>query len=55
MDALEAFCLLRTESVRGQLEGSVPATRSGQADAPGFLVDASSLRLEDLGELSDLG
>lgn len=54
VDALETFCLLRAESVRGQLEGSVPATGQGQADAPEALVDASALRLEDLGELSDL-
>ncbi|MDM8274213.1 CotH kinase family protein [Enorma phocaeensis] len=54
VNTLEAFCLLRAESVRGQLEGNIPCTNEGQLSAPDALVDASSIRIEDLGELSDL-
>lgn len=54
VDTLETFCLLRAESIRGQLEGTIPSTNAGQAAAPDTLVDASSIRLQDLGELSDL-
>ena len=52
--ALREFCLLRAESVRAQLEGTVPATIAGQQESPGARVDASCLDLRDLGDLSDL-
>ncbi len=51
---IEAFCQLRGQSVREQLAGGIPATWEGQAAAPASLVDASSIALEDLGELADL-
>lgn len=54
MDTLEAFCLLRAQSIRGQLDGHIPSTLEGQAAAPDTLVDASSIHIEAMGELSDL-
>lgn len=54
VDALEAFCSLRAESIAGQLSGAIPTTQAGQAAAPGTLVDAGGLDLADLGELADL-
>mgnify|MGYP000044836983 FL=1 len=54
VDTLEAFCLLRAQSIRGQLDGHIPSTLEGQAAAPDALVDASSIHIEDMGELSDL-
>ena len=49
VDALRSFCELRTESVRGQLEGNIPATDEEQRTNPAALVDASSLNLSDMG------
>ena len=58
VDTLEAFCELRAQSVQGQLEGSVPSTMAerDRAEVAGEhpYVDASSIRLEDMGELADL-
>ena len=54
IDAIERFCMLRAESIRGQLTGDIPATWDGQRQHPKDLVDASALDLADLGELSDL-
>ena len=54
VDTIEMFCLLRAESIRGQLEGAIPPTHEGQRAEPGALVDASAIALEDMGELADL-
>lgn len=54
VDTLETFCLLRAQSIRGQLDGHIPSTLEGQAAAPNVLIDASSIHIEDMGELADL-
>ena len=54
VDTLEQICRLRAESVRGQLDGTIPATLRGQAENPDAKVDASALRLADLGDFEDL-
>lgn len=54
VDALDQFCALRAESVRGQLEGSVPSSFAEQEAGVGALVDTGDLRLTDLGEIADL-
>lgn len=51
---LADFCRLRAESVRGQLEGTLPASFREQADFRGDYIDASSVWLPDLGEIADL-
>lgn len=53
-NTIKTFCLLRAESIRGQLEGTIPSTHEGQRAAPETLVNASEIKLEDMGELSDL-
>lgn len=46
---LKEFCLLRAESVRGQLAGSIPATTDGQnADSSGF-IDGSGISMDVMG------
>ncbi len=50
-DTLKALCLLRAESVRGQLEGSIPADSEGQAADSSALIDASSLNISDMGTM----
>ena len=50
VETLRAFCLLRAQSVTGQLSGSIPATSEGQ-QATDALVDASQLNLSDMGSM----
>ena len=54
VDTLEQVCMLRAESIRLQLEGEIPATIKGQQEAPEARLDASHIRLEDLGDFQDL-
>lgn len=54
VDTLEQVCLLRAESIRGQLDGSLPSTLRAQAEYPDAKIDASGVRLEDLGDFDDL-
>lgn len=51
---LENFCKLRAESVRGQLNGTIPSTIKGQQEYNSSFVDASSVWLPDMGEVADL-
>lgn len=53
-ETIQDFCLLRAESVRGQLDGTIPATIAGQAEDKSNFVDASSIWLPDMGEVEDL-
>jgi len=52
VETLRTFCLLRAQSVAGQLSGVIPATSEGQrvTDA---LVDASQLNLSDMGSMGN--
>ena len=54
MDTLEEVCLLRAESIRGQLDGEIPATIRGQQENPDAKVDASGIQLTNLGDFKDL-
>ena len=54
VDTLRDFCLLRSQSVRGQLEGTIPATIRGQSEDRTSFVDASMIWLPDMGEIADL-
>ena len=52
VDTLREFCLLRAESVSGQLEGTIPATSEGQAAGSASLIDASHLAISDMGSMN---
>lgn len=52
--ALQSFCLLRAESVQGQLEGTIPATSQGQQEDSSALVDASILTISDMGSMGNM-
>ncbi len=52
-ETLKEFCLLRAESVRGQLNGTIPSTIRAQNENPAR-VEASSIWLPDMGEIADL-
>ena len=49
--AIREFCLLREESVLGQLNGTIPATDAGQSADSSVLVDASHITLSDMGSM----
>ncbi len=49
--ALRQFCLLRAESVRGQLDGTIPSTSAGQSADGAALVDTSGLDLSAMGSM----
>lgn len=51
VDTLQAFGLLRSESIKGQLEGSIPSTEEGQKAEGSSLVDGSSINLADMGTM----
>ena len=53
--ALREFCLLRAESITGQLDGTIPSTSAGQSADSSALVDATSVSLSDMGEFSGGG
>ena len=55
VSALKEFCKLRTESVKGQLDGTIPSTDSGQNQSGAALVDASSVNLSDMGSFGGGG
>ncbi len=50
VEALKQFVSLRAQSVRGQLDGSIPSTTEGQSGS-GALVDASSVSISDMGSM----
>lgn len=52
VEALKTFCELRTESIEGQLGGTIPSTTDGQSEDDSNLIDASSLTLSDMGTMN---
>lgn len=55
VETLRAFCELRSQSVSGQLDGSIPSTSDGQNSDSSALVGASSVTLSDMGTMSNGG
>lgn len=47
------WCLLRAESISGQLDGSIPSTQSGQSADSSALIDASHISAADMGEFDN--
>lgn len=52
-ETLKQFCLLRAESIRGQLEGVIPSTAEGQKQEGVSLIDASSITISDMGSMQN--
>ena len=52
---MEDFCLLRAQSVQGQLEGTIPSTDDGQSADSSSLVDASSVDISAMGTMENGG
>ena len=53
--ALKEFCLLRAESISGQLAGTILSTDEGQSQDDSALVDASGLNISDMGTMNNGG
>ena len=51
VEILREFCLLRAESIDGQLDGSIPSTSEGQSQDSSALIDASSLDITAMGSM----
>lgn len=48
---LKQFCLLRAESISGQLDGTIPSTSQGQEQDSSACIDASSITISDMGDM----
>lgn len=54
-DTLKEFCLLRAESIKGQLAGEIPSTSQEQAQDNTSLIDASGIAISDMGVMDRAG
>jgi hypothetical protein len=56
ISVLKELCLLRTESINGQLASSIVATSYGQEQNGNVLVDVSVLNISDMSSMNnDIG
>ena len=55
VEALKTYCTLRGESIRGQLDGTIPSTTAGQRTDSSALVDASGLNVSAMGSMGGTG
>ncbi len=55
VSVLKDFCLLRAESVSGQLDGSIPAASAGQAENADVLIDGSDVDISAMGSMNNGG
>lgn len=55
VETIRKFCLLRAQSISGQLDGSIPSTTDEQNADKTALVDASGISLSDMGTMNSGG
>ncbi|HBL40854.1 MAG TPA: spore coat protein CotH, partial [Ruminococcaceae bacterium] len=55
VETLREFCLLRAESIQGQLDGTIPSTSDGQSADSSSLIQASSITISDMGSMGNMG
>lgn len=53
--ALKEFCTLRAESVRGQLDGTIPSTSDAQSEDSSALISDSSVSISAMGSMNGGG
>lgn len=51
VSALKIFCLLRGQSVSGQLEGAIPSTQEGQKEDSSALIQGEEFVISDMGSM----
>ena len=52
---LKEFCILRAQSIKGQLNGSIPSTSEGQEANSSTLINASSIDIDAMGTQNEGG
>ncbi|MBD5520706.1 MAG: spore coat protein CotH [Lachnospiraceae bacterium] len=50
--ALKEFCLLRAQSVSGQLNGTIPSTSDGQSEDSSSFINADNLDISSMGSMN---
>jgi len=55
VEALKLFCEKRSQSIQGQLDGTIPSTSEGQIENPDVLIDTSDLNTSDMGSMGGMG
>ena len=55
VETLKSFCTLREESVKGQLDGTIPSTQAGQSADSSSLIDTTGLNLSAMGSMGGSG
>lgn len=55
VSTLKEFCLLRAQSVKGQLEGTIPSTSEGQTEDSSNLISADGITVSDMGSMGNMG
>lgn len=53
VQTLKTYCALRSESIQGQLVGTIASTSAAQQEDGTSLVDASSITLSDMGSMAN--
>ncbi len=53
VQTLKTYCALRSESIQGQLDGTIASTSAAQQEDGTSLVDASSITLSDMGSMGN--
>lgn len=51
--AIRSFCTLRAESVKGQLDGTIPSTSDGQSADSSALIDTGDIVISDMGSMNN--
>ena len=55
VETLHSYCALRGESIRGQLDGTIPSTTAGQRADSSALIDAGELDVSSMGSMGNGG
>lgn len=55
VSTLKEFCLLRAESIKGQLDGTIASTSNGQTQDEDALIDAVGINISDMGTMNNGG
>lgn len=53
ISTLKEFCLLRAESVKGQLDGTIASDSDGQSQDSTSLIDAYGINISDMGTMNN--
>ncbi len=55
VETLKEFCLLRAESIKGQIKGDIPSTSDLQAENKESFIDAGEIKISDMGSMGNMG